>query len=454
MDTGRAVVDDEEMTAHKPYPSYRKTDLPWLAQIPAHWEVTNVKRGYEIRLGKMLRPEPATSSDTLEPYLRAANVQWQDVNTDNVKEMWFSQWEKPLYELRSGDLMVCEGGDVGRASIWQGQLEKCYIQNSIHRVRNREGFVNKFLYYWLIVLKNSGYIDLLCNKATIAHFTADKFASIELIVPPLPEQQAIAAYLDRQTAKIDALIAKKQRLLELLAEQRAALISQAVTKGLNPDVKMKDSGMESLGKVPEHWNVKRMKYISTEYLQYGANESAEIDDPSLPRFIRITDIREDGTLRDETFKSLPEEVAQPFLLKYGDILFARSGATVGKSFMYRESWGKSCYAGYLIRVRVNPKIAKPEFVSYFANSSLYWNWISNIFIKATIQNVSAEKYGNLLLPIPSLSEQEEIVDYLDYQSKRLSDLAAKVETAIERLHEYRAALISSVVTGKVQVKDE
>ncbi len=208
----------------------------------------------------------------------------------------------------------------------------------------------------------------------------------------------------------------------------------------------KPSHVPWLGEVPAHWEVRRLKFISTEPLQYGANEVAEIIDPELPRFIRITDINADGTLRDDTFRSLPEDVAQPFLLRYGDILFARSGATVGKSFMYREAWGRACYAGYLIRARINPTIAHAEFVSYFANSSVYWNWVSSIFIQATIQNVSGEKYSNLLVTLPSLEQQKAIVQFLDHETAALDALISKKEQLSARLQEKRTALISRAVT--------
>jgi len=208
----------------------------------------------------------------------------------------------------------------------------------------------------------------------------------------------------------------------------------------------RDSGVEWLGAVPEGWDVKRLKYLASESLKYGANESAELDDPDLPRYIRITDIAENGSLRVDTFKSLPEDVARPYLLKSGDILFARSGATVGKSFMYHESWGCACYAGYLIRLRVNYRVAAPEFISYFASSSAYWDWVSSIFIQATIQNISAEKYANFYVAIPPLPEQHTIAAFLDRETGHIDALIAKKERQIELLQEKRAALISHAVT--------
>jgi len=213
--------------------------------------------------------------------------------------------------------------------------------------------------------------------------------------PDVNEQRAIVAFLDRETARIDAMIEKKERLIALLEEKRTALISHAVTKGLDPTAPTKDSGIPWLGEIPAHWEVKRLKHIVKERLQYGANEAAMHDNRAWIRFVRITDIDENGNLRDDTFRSLHPEIAEPYLLQRGDILFARSGATVGKTFQYSEAWGPSCFAGYLILCRPDPRKVMPKFLYMVTKSGAYQEWKNSIFIQATIENISAEKYNNL-----------------------------------------------------------
>ena len=208
----------------------------------------------------------------------------------------------------------------------------------------------------------------------------------------------------------------------------------------------KPSCVECLGEIPEHWEVKRLKYVLAARLKYGANEAAELDDPHLPRYVRITDIDENDGLRKETFKSLPSKVAAEYLLCKGDLLFARSGATSGKTFLYRTNWGACAYAGYLIRARIAEEKAVPEFVRYFTASTCYWQWLSSAFIQATIQNVSAERYASLELPLPPPGEQAVIVDFLDSQTAQIDTLVAKKRLLIERLREKRNALISRTVT--------
>ena len=215
---------------------------------------------------------------------------------------------------------------------------------------------------------------------------------------------------------------------------------------LSPYPKYKPSGVEWLGEVPERWEVKRLKFILAVPLKYGANEAAELNDPSLPRYVRITDIDENDGLREETFKSLPVEVAAEYLLREGDLLFARSGATAGKTFLYRMSWGVCAYAGYLIRARIDKGKAVPEFVRHFTASSCYWQWLSSALIQATIQNVSAERYASLWVPLPAVKEQVAIAHFLDHETGKIDTLVAKKRTLIERLKEKRSALISRTVT--------
>lgn len=218
------------------------------------------------------------------------------------------------------------------------------------------------------------------------------------------------------------------------------------TVGRKPYPKYKDTGSEWVPLIPEHWEIKRLKYLASEPFMYGANEAAEMDDPDLPRFIRITDISEDGTLRPETFKSLPEDVAAPYLLKPGDILFSRSGATVGKAFRYFEPWGKACFAGYLIRFRPDLSRIDPSFLEFCISTDYYWKWISSETIQSTIQNVSAERYANLLVPVPRIDEQRTIAHFLERETAKIEDLIAKKKRLIALLEAKRAVLIAEAVT--------
>jgi len=212
----------------KTYPRYKPSGVEWLGDVPEHWEVKRTGLAYSIQLGKMLQPDLLTSEDEQFTYLKALHVQWEKIQTEGLPLMWASKMDLLKYSVRKGDLLVCEGGEVGRAGILKANIDNTIIQNSLHRVRSTINS-NIFLMYVLETAALKNWFDILCNKATIAHFTSDKFSAFRIPLPPLPEQEAIAAFLDRETVKIDKLSSKVKLAIEKLKEYRTALISAAVT---------------------------------------------------------------------------------------------------------------------------------------------------------------------------------------------------------------------------------
>ncbi len=441
------------------YPAYKPSGMDWVGDIPEHWEIHRLKHVASVQFSSVDKhtvegEEPVRLCNYVDVYYNdfiAAGIEFMSASA--------TQSEIARFQLCRGDVLVTKDSeswdDIAVPSYVAEKLDGVLCGYHLAHIRPHPC---KLLGEYLFRAFRSRGINDQFRVATngITRFGLGKYWLDNGLfpVPPLDEQRAIAAFLDRETARIDALIEKKRRQIELLQEKRSALISHAVTKGLDPNAPMKDSGIEWLGEIPRHWQAKRLRFLVSEPLKYGANESAELDDPDLPRYIRITDVDENGRLRGDTFKSLPEDVARPYLLKEGDLLLARSGATVGKSFYYEPSWGRAAYAGYLIRARFNPARMMPRFVNYFTNSQQYWQWLGSSFIQATIQNVSAEKYANLIVPVPPVDEQAEIVAYLDGMWKRLNDLTRKVGGSIEQLMDYRSALISAAVTGKIDVRKE
>ena len=251
------------MSRYQKYPAYKDSGVEWIGEIPEHWEITKIRYYYDVQLGKMLQPESKTETDVEVKYLKAQHVQWNVVNHDDLPTMWASEKEIEKFAVQQGDLLICEGGEVGRSALLDGVSDVCIIQNALHRVRAKEKSSVKYLQYFMQHVSNARWFDILCNKATIAHLTGEKLAALELPVPPVHEQQAIASFLDSRTEKIDELIAKKESLLNKLHEKSIALIIQAVTKGLDLSVPMKDAGVEWIDVIPEHWEVKRLKNIAS-----------------------------------------------------------------------------------------------------------------------------------------------------------------------------------------------
>jgi len=433
------------------YENYKDSGVEWLGEVPEHWGVAPLKRGFEVRLGKMLQPESSSSHDELLPYLRAANIQWYGVDVSDIKLMWFSQKERSQLTLQADDLLISEGGDVGRSALWRGEIDNCHFQNSINRVRARESNYGRYLYYWISVIKDKGYIDVLCNKSTIAHFTAEKVQTVPVPFPAPIEQQSIAAFLDRETAKIDALIAEQQRLIDLLKEKRQAVISHTVTKGLNPDVPMKDSGIEWLGEVPEHWDVWNVRRIAIS-VQTGGTPSSEppsteLDDGCV--WYTPGDFGEELRLTDSARKITRAVAAsgEAKLFPKNSVLIVSIGATLGK-VGYVEQTSSS-------NQQINAIIPNNLIDGYFLAYSLsvkaeVMRFLSNA---STIGIMNQEKTKEILLALPPMIEQTDITIFLDNETAKIDTLTNEAKTAITLLQERRTALISAAVTGKIDVRD-
>ena len=210
---------------------------------------------------------------------------------------------------------------------------------------------------------------------------------------------------------------------------------------------MKDSGIEWIGKIPQGWTISRLKYALKEPMKYGATDTGIDYDESLPRYIRITDITSDGKLKDEGKLSLSEESAKKYLLDEKTVLFARSGGTVGKAFLYKKELGRAAFAGYLISAIADKRKMLPEWLMYYANSTAYSEWVNRIFTQATIQNIGADKYSEMPIPIcPNISEQSQIIALLDAKCSEIDALAADIQTQIDTLEQYKRSVITEAVT--------
>jgi len=436
----------------KRYDKYKPSGIDWIGEVPEHWEMTRLKHLCEIygRIGYRgyteadLVPE-SEGAITLSPsnfingrldYTKCSYLSWK------------KYYESPEIMIDNGDVIFVKTASVG----------KCALVTDLPK----EATLNPQIVVFKKMKCNGAFLNYLCqtpviqcqvitslNGSTIATISQEKIGSYIFALPPLAEQEAIAAYLDARCADIDKVVATQEKRIALLQELKQSEITQAVTRGLNPDARMKDSGVEWIGMVPEHWEILRFKMLLREKMMYGANEAAECDDSSYPRYIRITDLTDDGKLRDETFKSLEPEKAEPYLLEKGSLLFARSGATVGKTFLFNEDI-KACFAGYLIKAVFNDS-AIPEYVYYYTQSKVYENWKNSIFIQATIQNIGAEKYANMPFLRPTVQEQKRIIEHLDHRCGEIDKQIGAVTKQIELLREYKQALITEVVTGKFRV---
>lgn len=421
----------------KTYPKYKESGIPWIGQIPEEWKQAPLK--YLIEITKGRKPISFVDEPIEEPYITMDYLRGRDNSCQYPGSV-----EGLVHIDEDETLVLWDGANAGEFL----KARRGYLASTMAAIRIKDKNVLPS-YLFLFLKSGERYSKTLASGTTIPHFNP-QFFDINIPVPPLAEQQAIADYLDKKTGDIDELVGLLNKQIADVRAYRQSLITETVSQGLNKDVPMKDSGIEWIGQIPEMWRVLKLKHVLSENMQYGANESAESDNPEWPRYIRITDIDENGNLRTATYKTLSPNKALPYMLKYGDILFARSGATVGKSFLFKENY-PACFAGYLIKASCG-ELMRSEYLYYYTLSNAYNQWKNSVFSQATIQNIGADKYSEMPLPIPPLSEQQQIVEFLDAKTKDIDELLSKLEAQVADLLAYKSSLISEVVTGKIDIR--
>jgi len=448
------AVPTDVQSKWKRYDKYKDSGIEWLGEVPEGWDIAAIKRDFEVQLGKMLQNNPESKDDILVPYLRAIHVRWNEVSTNDLPEMWASPYEIFQYGINRGDLLVCEGGEGGRSYIVKSKPMNCIIQNALHRVRSKSNANLVFLQYFLRFISISGWFDVICNKATITHFTQEKFNELKIALPPLSEQHAIAAFLNRETARIDALITKKERQIELLQEKRAALISHAVTKGLDPNVKLKDSGIEWLGMVPEGWGVMRLILAMEKITNGYVGPTRDIYSETGIRYLQSLHIK-NGKIQFNKEYFVPEDWSNQHgksILKEGDVLVVQTGAIGETAVVSKEFENCNCHA--LIILRWKHGFGIGQYLARLFQSSYGINQLLKEQTGALHPHLECGKIRDIPVLVPPMNEQIRIVNQLDGILLEIGTTAVKIQKSIDLLNECRSALISAAVTGKIDVRQE
>ncbi len=400
-----------------PYPAMKPAGVEWLGHVPEHWEVRRLVTSIQGCINGIWGSEPNGHQDL--PCVRVADFDRMRFRVrlaePTIRAITPNERNRRL--LQNGDLLLEKsgGGDsqpVGAVMLYGHDVE-AVCSNFVARmpvaVDCDSGFL-AYLHSHLYAIRLN--VRSIKQTTGIQNIDSSSYLSERVAFPPFGEQVSIARYLDHVDLRINRYIRAKRRLMELLMEQKRAVIHRAVTRGLDPDVRLKPSGVEWLGDVPEHWEVRTLKTTCSGSAIYGANIPATSYVDRGIRFLRTTDITDDGKLkRGGVF--LPSDMVNDHVLSDGDILFSRSG-TVGRTFLYKCALHGPCaYAGYLVRF-VPKSAAVPEFIFWFTKTPSFYDFLKTTAISSTIENVSGEKYANMPLPLPSLAEQSAIVNYLNH----------------------------------------
>ena len=419
----------------------KETNVPWIGKIPKDWQICRFK---DIAVSKKeIVGEKAEDCVRLALTLNGVIKRGKDDDKGLQPSDFYSYQILNVgdFIFKMIDLQNVSTSRVG-LSPFTGIVSPAYV-----RFVPNNGINQDFYYFYLMSLYYQKVYNNIAGDGVRSALNARDLGLIACPIPPKEEQIKIVKAIKEKEEKINALIANEEEQIEKLKAYKQALISEVVTKGLIPNVPMKDSGVDWIGKINCNYSLYKLKYLLSEPLLYGANAIGLKNGDF--RFIRITDISLDNKLKSNNDNQYLNAIdAEPFILKDGDVLFARSGATCGKSFVYYDNYGPSCFAGYLIRARFKRNLVIPKYVGYFSMSSIYDFWKNQIFIQATIQNISANKYAYLDMVVPSIEEQHKIVTYLDKKVTLLDKVIKCHLNKIEKLKAYRQSMIYEYVTGR------
>jgi type I restriction enzyme, S subunit len=422
----------------KPYSDYRDSGVEWWGQIPSHWRESKVKYLGRYINGYAFKPDDWSVDGN--PIIRIQNLTNADATFNR-----FSGELDARYRVVRGDILISWSASLG-LFIWR-EPEDGWLNQHIFKVVLREGFVDRSFFVWL----GDWFIRELQKEthgSTMTHLTSGLFGAFRVELPPPEEQRAIALFLDAETARIDALVAKKEQLIKLLQEQRNAHIFNAVTKGLDPNVELRDSGVEWLGAIPAHWEVKKVKRLSL--VRRGASprpidDPVYFDDEGEYAWVRIADVTASDRYLERTTQRLSSlGKSKSVALEPGELVVSIA-ATVGKPIITKI---KCCiHDGFVYFVGLP---ASREFLFYVFSSGEPYKGLGKL---GTQLNLNTDTIGDIYLPQPSISEQDAIVQFLDRETARIDALIFKIRNAIDRLQEFRTALISSAVTGKIDLRE-
>jgi type I restriction enzyme S subunit len=433
------------MGRYQGYKKYKESGVEWLGEIPDHWEVGRFSHFIDFQEGPGIM-----AVDFLDygvPLLRIHNLKSGFVDLEGcnyldpqkVKKVWNH------FKLKKNDLLISCSASTGLVSVVDDNSENSIAYTGIIRLNPAN---QRICREFIKVLVNSelfsNQIDLLKTGTTIQHYGPVHLRQIKITLPPLDEQESIAHFLDRKTSQIDALIAKKTALLEKLDEKRTALISHAVTKGLDSSVPMKDSGVEWLGDIPEHWTVSKARFASSIFVP-------QRNKPEL---------NSDEGLSWVTMDDMSNERIKETLFKVSDIAFKIAGSKMLK----KNSVIASCIGNFgICAINDMDVIINQQLQAFIPFNALIPEYlceivrISNDYFKmiataATVVYLNQTGFANMPILLPPRKEQEEIISFIVLRKASIDRQKAKVKEAIELLKEYRTALITNAVTGKIDVR--
>jgi len=443
------------------YPKYKDSGVEWLGEVPEHWEVKRLKEYGTIKGGTGFPHEYQGVEDEDIPFYKVSdmgnsgNQKFMSAANNTISNQTASFLKADI--IPSGSIVYAKIGAALLLNKRRITTTQCCIDNNMSAYIPCELNID-WAYYWYTILDFTTFV----NPGAVPSFSEGYQRVLPLLVPSATEQHAIAAFLDAQTSKIDTLIAKKRELIDKLKEKRAALITRAVTRGLPPEAakaagldpnpRMKDSGVEWLGEVPEHWGVSQLKYEikSGTSITYGIVQAGPDVEDGIP-YIRTSDMSGEF-FKEDGYPKTSHEIDNSYRrsrVYEGDVVVAIR-ATVGKALpVPRYLNGANLTQG---TAKVSPgRRLMTDFLLHYLASTTATQRFNSLAKGATFKEITLEMLRNFTIPIPPLAEQKQMILYINSKLNLLSTVLSCTEVAIERLQEYRSALITAAVTGKIDI---
>jgi type I restriction enzyme, S subunit len=418
--------------------------IPWLEEYSG--ATIPIKRSYELLLGKMVQPSAATENDVEIEYLNSASVQWHGIDTDPAKTMWASPKEIHSLSVALGDLLICEGGDAGRSAIYNG-LPGRIFQNSVHRARGYQDTDVRYLRYLLMALHHSGWLDVVCNRSTIAHLTVERLGAIEIPQCPADEQRRIADFLDAEMARVNAIMASRSIQISLLEEIELTRIGEHLS-GADHTVDRRATPWHWLPSTPSQWTIGPVYAYFDVQLGKMLNADRSSGGSQGP-YLRNANIHwyEIGTEDLATMTFEPDE-RRRYSVHEGDLLVCEGGAGVAEAAVWDGRLSPCFYQKSLHRVRARHQVPV-EWLMYwlrFAKAVGVFNADGNV---ATIPHLTGEQLAEYRIPIPPDGSAR--VAELNSEIAAIRRAQKEMSSANALLAERRQALITAAVTGQIDV---
>ncbi|MCD5324453.1 MULTISPECIES: restriction endonuclease subunit S [Pontibacillus] len=431
----------------KRYSAYKDSGIEWIGEIPEDWSVTALNKVAQVIDPEPSHRAPSMVSDGGMPYVGIRDLNKDgSINVDTCRMISESsiKAQEMRFTKEKGDIVFCRVATLGNPVMLNKYRMRFSLSATLCLIKTDSSqVVSRYIYYYLDSLPIKLQSDLFSTGSTRKSLGMETIRKFKVHMPSLNEQLTIATYLDQQTAKIDAAIEKKERIIEQLKEYRQSLITETVTRGLDPETSMKDSGIEWIGEIPKGWEVKKLKHLVKRRAKNASKKDADLPYIGLEHIKGGT-----GELVRNKEESTDESGETSILFKEGDVLFGKLRPYLAK--VYNPKLSGKCSSEFLV---LDSHSLSSTYLQNVLLSNDFIQLVNSSTFGAKMPRTNWGFIGNVRFMVPSLDEQKAITDFLDQKTSQIDAVVQKNEGIIKKLREYRQSLISEVVTGKMDVRE-